>query len=149
MATSCYFWGTSKSCFVKSEGKKWSIDACPQFCCVFYLLFTTFYLFFLFFVLSFSVSFLLLFSYYFWGTSKSWFVKSEGKNGLLMHAPNSAVFFIFFFTTVFAVGLSSPSFHYLLPLGPSSVPFRCLPFHLCLLPLFIMGWFHGISLFYP
>ena len=35
-------------------------------------------------------------SYYFWGTSKSGFAKREGKYGLLMHAPISTVFSLFF-----------------------------------------------------
>ena len=34
-------------------------------------------------------------SYYFWETSKSGFAKREGKDGLLMHAPISAVFSLF------------------------------------------------------
>ena len=33
--------------------------------------------------------------YYFWGTSKSVFSKSGGKDGLLMHAPIPAVFSLF------------------------------------------------------
>ena len=53
---SCAFWriglnghqllllGDFKELFVKIEVKKQSINACPQFCCVFYLLLTTFYL---------------------------------------------------------------------------------------------------------
>ena len=35
-------------------------------------------------------------SCYFWGTSKSGFVESEGKYGLLMHAPISTMFSLFF-----------------------------------------------------
>ena len=33
--------------------------------------------------------------YYFWGTSKCGFSKSEVKDGLLMHAPITAVFSLF------------------------------------------------------
>ena len=39
--------------------------------------------------------------YYFWGTSKSGFAKREGKDGLLMHAPISTVFSIFFLPLFF------------------------------------------------
>ena len=44
--------------------------------------------------------------YYFWGTSKSGFSKSEVKDGLLMHAPIPAVFSLFF--------LPLPFFHFIL-----------------------------------
>ena len=40
-------------------------------------------------------------SYYFWETSKSGFAKREGKNGLLMHAPISAMFSFFFLPLFF------------------------------------------------
>ena len=46
----------------------------------------------------------------------------------------SALSFSIFFTTVFIVGLSSLIFHYLLPMGPSSLPLRCLPYMLPPLP---------------
>ena len=42
----------------------------------------------------------------------------------------SVLSFSIFFTTVFIVGLSSLIFHYLLPMGPSSLPLRCLPYML-------------------
>ena len=72
MATSYYFWGTSKSEFAKREEKNsllmhalipamfsQSIDACPYSCRVFSLLFTTFFLSFFLSTL-FTLSFLLL-----------------------------------------------------------------------------------------
>ena len=46
----------------------------------------------------------------------------------------SVLSFSIFFTTVFIVGLSSLIFHYLLPMGPSSLPLRCLPYMLPPLP---------------
>ena len=42
-------------------------------------------------------------SYYFWETSKSGFAKREGKNGLLMHAPISAMFSFFFLPLFFCL----------------------------------------------
>ena len=52
----------------------------------------------------------------------------------------SVLSFSIFFTTVFIVGLSSLIFHYLLPMGPSSLPLRCLPYMLPPPPPFIYGY---------
>ena len=106
--------------------------------------------FFLFFVLSFSISFLLLFSYYFWGTSKSWFVKSEEKKQSIDACPQfCCVFYLLFYYyfcrgslfSQFSLPSSLRSFLYPLQVPPfssmstASLYNGLIPWDFCLLPL--------------
>ena len=63
-------------------------------------------------------------SYYFWRTSRSGFAKREGKDGLLMHAPISAVFSLFFLPFYFFLFVLLPLFSYY------SLTIDCFPFGL-------------------
>ena len=76
--------------------------------------------------------------YYFWGTSKSGFVKRDGKDSILMHAPIPAVFSLFFLPLSFFLSFS-PFFlllvsYYFLAVGcsPFGLSFSWVPLSGCL-----------------
>ena len=64
--------------------------------------------------------------------SKSGFAKREGKDGLLMHAPISAMFSLFFLPPFFVVVVVVVVVYHCLAMGH-------FPFHLWLVPHFIMN----------
>ena len=83
--------------------------------------------------------------YYFWGISKSGFSKREGKDGLLMHAPNSTIFSLFFlplsfFHSILFLLLIS---NYYLAVGCS--PFLVFPFPGSL----SLGAYYSLTLGFP
>ena len=79
------------------------------------------------------------------GTSKSGFVKREGKDGLLMHAPILAVFSLFvlplsFFLSILSLLLVS---YYSLAMGCS--PFLVFPF----LGSLSLGAYYSLTMSFP